>query len=141
MKMRKGAALPGAVALCSILLIVSVAVAGTVVSIVSTNLARRTKSANELEFLNSHEQFVNNDGDPSAITGTKYTYRVYDFDEIPGKEIKALVAYVKDTETIKYYSIYDFTNYETLAYQTNNLYIYNDENYIYLGGLVKIDRS
>ena len=141
MKVKKGAALPGAVALCSILLIVSVAVAGTVVSIVGTNIARRNKNSNDLEFLNSHEQFVRSNGDQSAITGTKYTYRVYDYDEVVGKDIKALVAYVKGTDTIKYYSIYDFTHGETLAYQTNNLYIYNDENYIYLGGLVKIDRS
>ena len=143
MRKNKGAALPGAVALCSIMLILSVTVAGTVVSVITTNKARRLNTENELDFLISHEQFIANGAatnETEYITSSKYDYMVY-ANIIEDHNVKALVAFIKNTETPKYYSVYDFTSSKVLAYQTSNLYIYEDEDYIYYGGIVQVGRE
>lgn len=144
---KKGAALPGAIALCSILLIVSITVSGTIVGLVSNNKINRMKADNEFEFLIAHEKFVNNGGSSdkditSLIGDVNFRPHVYEKDD--NSNIKSLVAWKKNVDEIKYYSIVDFTNLgdiKVLAYQTDKLYVYEDADYWYLGGLVKIAKD
>ena len=140
MKKRRGVALPTAIALCSMMLIVSITVGGILVAINATNIANSKIEANELEFLKSHEEFVNSSGDVTAVTSTKYDYRSFEA-TIEGNDLKALVAYNKNSDTMRYYSIYDFTHDKVIAYQTSHLYVPMDVNFYYIGGIIPVNRS
>ena len=146
MRKRRGAALPGAIALVTMLLIVSITVTATIVTISTLNTINRLEANNEMEFLNMHERFVNGDGAlPEPISDT-YRYQVYsdESDRVNNEYVKALVAWKKNVDEVKYYSIVDFSDVDNpvvLAYQTNYLYIIEDENYQYLGDYLAIPRS
>lgn len=144
---RKGAALPGAIALCSILLIVSITVSGTIVALVSNNKINRMRAENDFEFMVAHEKFIAANGSSDAEIATllgDVNFRPHVYEKVGNPNIKSLVAWKKNVDEIKYYSIADFTdldNIKILAYQTENLYITEDENFIYVGGYVEIDRG
>lgn len=146
MKKKKAMALPGAIFLCTMLLIVSVTVAATIMAISTLNIINRTESENELDFLSMHEKFVNGGGVLPDPGSEKYRYRAYnyEYESVENEDIKALVAWKLNDDVVKYYSIVDFSdaeNIKVLAYQTSYLYITEDENYQYLGGYLAIPRS
>lgn len=149
MRKKKAAALPGAIALCSILLIISITVSGTIVTMVSENKINRMKLDYETEFLVAHEKFVADRGETDIGTllgDTSFRPRVYTLAGHPN--IKSLVAWKKNIDEIKYYSIVNFDvdedetyKIDVLAYQTTNLYIYEDEDNWYVGGIVPISKE
>lgn len=141
MRRKKAAALPGAIALCSILLIVSITVSGTIITMVSENKINRMRLDYETEFLVAHEKFVADGGvsDIETLLGdTSFRPRVY---TLNGTNVKTLVAWKKNIDEIKYYSIVDFDTGDVLAYQTTNLYIYEDLDNWYVGGIVPISKE
>ena len=137
MRKKKGAALPTAIILCMFMLIVSFAVAYLVVDNFTINRISEFDANSELIFLTSHNEYIKNH-DLSDITDTTYEYRNYEKQD--NTNIKALVAYQKGNNEMKFYSIYDFEHdeVEVLAYQTSNFYITNDGVYDYLAGIVAI---
>ena len=140
MRKQKGIALPGAIALSSIMLIVSVTVAAVVIAVIGVANARTKTLENDLDFLTAHELFVKGTFDPETYNDGKYKYEVYPYTK-GGTEYKALVAKNKVSGEIRYYSVYDFTHRKVMAYQTTNLYITEDEDNMYLGGIVPVDRG
>lgn len=144
MRKKKGVALPTAIALCSVLLIVSFAVTGAILGMVSLNKVERILVDNDLEFLKAHQKFVANNGpsdkDIAELLGdVNFIPHVYE-----DGGVKSLVAWNKSESEIKYYSIVDFSNLDNvkiLAYQTDHLYITEDESNWYVGGLIKIAKE
>lgn len=144
MRKKKGEALPTAIALCSVLLIVSFAVTGAILGMVSLNKVERILVDNDLEFLKAHQKFVANNGpsdkDIAELLGdVNFIPHVYE-----DGGVKSLVAWNKSESEIKYYSIVDFSNLDNvkiLAYQTDHLYITEDESNWYVGGLIKIAKE
>ena len=132
---RKGAALPTAVALCTFLLIITFTVTTLILEISTINTINNMETKRNILFSESHNTFVSNNGDISSITDETYTWATYNGEN----NIKALVAYMKNGNTIKFYSIYDFDNSKTLAYQTSVIYTTtNSEGVTMLGGIVPI---
>lgn len=134
MKKRKGAALPTAVALCTFLLIITFVVTSLIVELSMLN--RMTVKENNLETLTNKafNTFVANNGDISSFDDTTYTWKTYNGEN----DIKALVAYKNNSDSIVYYSIYDFTNSKVLAYQTSVIYIKEVDGVRLLAGIVPI---
>ena len=144
MRKKKGVALPTAIALCSVLLIVSFAVTGAILGMVSLNKVERILVDNDLEFLKAHQKFVANNG-PSDL---EIAELLGDVNFIPhvyeDGDVKSLVAWNKSESEIKYYSIVDFSdldNIKILAYQTDHLYVTEDESNWYVGGLIQIAKE
>lgn len=144
MRKKKGVALPTAIALCSVLLIVSFAVTGAILGIVSLNKVERILVDNDLEFLKAHQKFVANNGASDAeiaelLGDVNFIPHVY-----KDGSVKSLVAWNKSESEIKYYSIVDFSdldNIKILAYQTDHLYVTEDESNWYVGGLIQIAKE
>lgn len=136
MRKRKGLALPGAVALCSFLIVMSFAVSIIVLQTFSNNKINNIYREQKILFAQSHAQFFESKGDKSAITDKSLTYRVYSGED----DIKALCAFVGTRNELRYYAIYDFTvdNEKVLVYQTSNLYLKDIDGISYLGGLVPL---
>lgn len=134
MKKRKGAALPTAVALCTFLLIITFVVTSLIVELSMLN--RVTLKENNLETLSNKafNTFVTNNGDISSLDDTTYTWKTYNGEN----DIKALVAYKNNSDSIVYYSVYDFTNRKVLAYQTSVTYIKEVDGVKLLAGIVPI---
>ncbi len=146
MRKRKGVALPTAIALCSVLLIVSFAVTGAILGMVSLNKVERILVDNDLEFLKAHQKFVANNGSSDdeiaeLLGDVNFIPHVYEYGD---GNVKSLVAWNKSKSEIKYYSIVDFSdldNIKILAYQTDHLYVTEDESYWYVGGLIQIAKE
>ena len=141
MKKRKGAALPSAVILCMFMLIVTFGVTYLIIDNFTLNRISELDNNAELIFLTSHNEYIKNDGDLSAISDTTYVYKEYKESAsiIHGagaedKDIKALVAY-NAANTMKFYSIYDFYADELIAYQTSDFYIVDNR----LANLIPIE--
>ena len=146
MRKKKGVALPTAIALCSVLLIVSFAVTGAILGMVSLNKVERILVDNDLEFLKAHQKFVANNGPSDAeiaelLGDVNFIPHVYVYED---GDVKSLVAWNKSESEIKYYSIVDFSdsnNIKILAYQTDHLYVTEDESNWYVGGLIQIAKE
>ena len=133
---RRGAALPTAVALCSLLLLISFVVSSLIIEMAMLNKLTDVKSKSELLFNEAHNTFVSHEGDISTIVDNTYSWHTYNGED----NVKALVAYKKDSDSIVFYSIYDFDSGETLAYQTSVTYITkNSEGVLMLGGIVPME--
>ncbi len=130
MRTKKGAVLPGAVMLCSLMLIVSVSVGFFVVQNALLNKTANVISNVELKLAKAHEQFVESDGDLSAITITNYTWEKYEKEG--DTSVKALIGLTANS-SIRFFSVYDFTNGEVLAYQTQKFSITIGENQFIFG--------
>ena len=136
MRKQKGAALPGAIILCTFLLVVSFAVSYLVIETVALAKVAKIEADQSLILSNGHNEFVSNGGNiPSDTTFNWQTY----YDE-GNPTVKGLVAYAKASQEMKFYSIYDFTNDKLLAYQTKEFYITSEnvgnKTTFYLAGIV-----
>ena len=142
MRFKRGAVLPGAIILSMLMLIISFSVAAFVVTNSTISNINDLKESRLNEFRIAHNQFVENDGDLSKVTNTNFKWESYTKD---ATEIKALCAYNKVGDDMRFYSIYDFSTDTLLAYQTSSFYITSetvgDEVIQYLGGIVPIVRS
>ncbi len=131
MKRHDGFALPTAVALCSVLLIVSIGVSSVLVVSSSLSRVRTVQSDNEIIFRKSTNTWISASGDHTSIIDDNFTWNTYDGES----GLKALVA--ESANTIRFYAVYDFTNSDLLAYQSSNFYITtNGSGQHLLGGLV-----
>ena len=109
MRIRRGAALPTAVALCTFLLIISFVVTSIILEISMLNKLTNIETDRNLLFLQAHNLFIEHNGDISTLEDATYTWHTYDGDN----NIKALAAYKNNSNEIKFYSIYDFDNEKT----------------------------
>lgn len=133
MRMKKGAALPGAIILCFMLLIISYAVGASILQMVANNKVQQFNNAQREIFDASYKEFLVNYS-TSDITDETYTWET-NSDTIDTKEYVALAAYRNDS--LSFYAIYNKTDSKTVAYQTSNFYIVENK----LGGLIEIVRS
>ena len=131
MKLRKAAALPGAIIICMLLLVISVTVCAFVIRNATNTTINNMLDQRALDFADYFNKFKQT-GDTSLITQTKYTLKVYDGEN----NVKALTAKEKATDSLLFYGIYDFTNEKTLAYQTSSFYIEEIAGTSYLAGIV-----
>lgn len=142
MRKKKGAALLSAIALSSILLLVAISISSVVITTVTWNRYNNKVIDDSVHFASNHALFVKNNGDISSLDKSLYDWAVYEGDPT---SIKGLVAYIKNTDTIKFYSIYDFTEFKVLAYQERDFYIttevIEEVEYFYLGGIIELPRG
>ena len=131
MKLRKAAALPGAIMICTLLLIISVTISAFVIQNATTTIVNNANDKKLSDFVDSFNKFKQT-GDTSLISSARYTYKVYDGEN----QIKALTASEKASETLVFYAIYDFDSGDTLAYQTSDFYIEEKAGINYLAGIV-----
>lgn len=136
MRKKKGAALPMAVALCSILLIVSMAVGTFLIESFTLNRSNDVNYNNRLYYETYAERFINGD-DVSLFPNDRVNWKEYIGET---SDIKALVAYRKSDNKMVFYTIYSFAgeNPSCLAYQTDSFYIVEKEDGNYIGGIVKL---
>ena len=134
MKKHKAFGIPTAIALCTMLLIVSIAVGSMIVVASSLNKVANVQSYFELIYRSSTHEFIKAG---TAVTVDKISDTTFDWAIYAGEgEIKALVA--ERGNAIRFYAIYDFEHDDLLAYQSSNFYISTDgEGNKLLGGLVK----
>lgn len=131
MKLRKGAALPGAIMLCFMLLIISYAVGASILQMVANNKLEAFKTEQKEVFASSYKQFLAS-FNTENITDTKYQWESELTENYAG-----LAAYSKNSDDLYFYAIYDITNEKTIAYQTSNFYKVDGK----LGGILSISRS
>ena len=133
MKKHQAFGVPTAIALCSLLLIVSMGVGATVVSISAMTKVRRVQSNYEIIYRASTNQFISvGEGcTVDDISDTTFEWAIYDGEN----HIRALVA--ESASTVRFYAIYDFEHNDLLAYQSSKLFISEDgSGNKLLGGLV-----
>ena len=131
MRMKKGAALPGAIMLCFMLIIVSYAVGASILQMVANNKVQQFHTEQKEIFDQSYKEFLLN-FDKSDITDEVYTWKSKE-ETIEAIDYVALAAYRSDD--VVFYAIYDKTNEKTVAYQTSNPYIDSNGK---LAGLIAI---
>lgn len=121
MKKRRGAALAGAIILCSLIITVSLAVGVVFIDISANNIVRRIDNQAELQFNASFNSFVSNNGAKPDNT-SKFTFEVYKKED--NNQIKALVA-KNSGGTMVFYAIYNFEvgHEKVLAYQTSDFVV------------------
>jgi len=129
---RRGAALPGAIILCSLIVVVSIGLSTVFISLTASNFVSKTKNANSLSFAQAFNNFKDNDG--AVPESSRYTWKVYETTK-DGDTYKALCAKDSNNNLI-FYGIYNFTDHETIAYQESNFYITNEGGTDYLAGIV-----
>ena len=130
MKSRRGAALAGAIILCSLIITVSFAISAVFLNISSDNIVRRIENQRSLDYAQAFNRFkAGEDLDLSA----KYSAEVYAKDT----NVKALVIKGSSSGTMLFYAIYDFDleHEKTLAYQESHFDVKYIEEKLYLGGI------
>ena len=128
MKKRRGAALAGAIILCSLIITVSFAISAVFLNISANNIVRRIENEVSLEYQKAFNRFKSN----QTVSNTNtITYEQYS----DGGNIKALVARRGSSNSITFYGLYNTSTYKVLAYQESHFDVeYIDEN-LYLGGI------
>lgn len=132
MRKRRAAALPGAIAICTLLLIISLTVTTVIFSIVATNKIKAVNIDNNLYYLTYHNEFIDNNGDKSSFPTDKVNWETYN-----DGDIKVLVAKSKITNSLLFYSVYDFDQNKVLAYQTRDFYCPIIDGHYYYAGIVE----
>ena len=132
MKSRRGAALAGAIILCSLIITVSFAISAVFLNISSDNIVRRVENQRSLDYAQAFNRFkAGEDLDLSA----KYRAEVYAKEDT---NVKALVIKGSSSGTMLFYAIYDFDlehEKNTLAYQESHFDVKYIEEKLYLGGI------
>ena len=128
MRQKKGAALITAIALCTILLIISMAVGTFVIELSTVNKINDIKSTNRIYYDTYANRFVSGD-DAASFPTDKVNWEVK-----TNGNIKGLIARSKTEDKIVFYTIYDFTKHEYLAYQYDEVYIKDNK----LGGILPL---
>lgn len=132
MRKRKGAALPGAVMLGSLLLVVSFSVAYLVVYHSTVGMVASLKSSLRVEFLSNFEKFKEGTA-VGDLSGDKLVYT-----SLADGEVKALIGRNKGG-LMQAYGIYDFDTNKVLAYQDSDFYIAVIDGHSYLGGILDME--
>ena len=133
MKRRDGFGIPTAIAMCTVLLIVSMGVSSILIVSSALNKVTYVQSDYEITYKVSTNEFIAA-GDTVTvddISDTNFDWAIYS-----EGQVKALVA--ESADTVRFYAIYDFEHDDLLAYQSSNFYVTTDgEGNKWLGGLVK----
>ena len=129
MKKRRGAALAGAIILCSLIITVSLAIGAVFINMSADNIVRRIENQSGLQFDAAFNKFVSTEGNKPEDT-SRYTFEIYKKDE----DVKALVG-KNGSSNIVFYGIYNFDTDKVLAYQTSHLDIEVGESGLTLGGI------
>ena len=132
MRKRKGAALPGAIMLCSLLLVVSFSVSYLIVYHSTIGKIGSMESALRVEFLESFEKYKAG----TSVGDLRSETLVYT--SLLDGDIGALIGRNKGG-FMKAYGIYDFNTHEVLAYQDANFYIEVRDGHSYLGGILDME--
>ncbi len=130
MKLRRGAALPGAIILGSFMLLIGMGLALILLDISSLNKVSRTTDSKEIFFAQGYKIFTEDGSLPKS--NEYYTWKIYEKDE----DVKALTALYKSGNGVAFYGIYNFDTDTTLAYQIDNVYTTTEGGITYLGGIV-----
>ena len=164
LRKRKAVALPGAIALASFMLIVSIAVSSIIVELITLNQIKTIVNQNNMHFAEIYSEFLSKDTgigvagretsinnfihDINTMDGVKYRYRTYADANDANENYRAFVVYKLNEDTIIYYAIYDSSNpsHPTIAYQTDSSNIYapylqkgeDTRKYQYLGGIIRL---
>jgi len=133
MRKKRGAALPGAIMLGSLIVFISMGIALILLETSSYNALVRTQDDVQIFFAESFNDFKDDGSLPKE--NEYFTWKIY---EKPATDIKALTAYYKSGNGIAFYAIYDFDLDKTLAYQTGSMYITMEGGTQYLGGIVPV---
>ncbi len=132
MKKRKGAALPGAIMLCSLLLVVSFSVAYIVVYHATIGRVDSLKSSFHLEFHESFEKFK------AGVAVGEITSENLVYTTVSDGDVKGLIGRNKGG-IMQAYGIYDFAYDQVLAYQESDFYITVVDGHSYLGGILDME--
>ena len=133
MRNRKGAALPGAILICTFLMVVTFSVAYLVVHSATIKQIEGIQGDQHLEFESAYRHFKANNGDMSAFSSDSFVYST-----LADGNVKAVIAKNKGAQ-MRFYAIHDFSSGKTLAYQTEDFYITVKEGHSYLGGLLLME--
>lgn len=137
MRKRKGAALPGAIMACGLLLVVSFSVAYLVIHNATLHRLSSIESGYRLDYLSAFNHFKEDNGSLANISSSTFVYTRIVEEDNPNK---ALIARTKGGQ-MKFYAIYDFDSNATLAYQTEDFYITVIGEEEYLGGLLPLSKE
>lgn len=129
MRKRKGAALPGAIMLCTLLMAVTFGVAFLVVNAATTSRVESIESAYRLEFESAYHYFRKHE----SIDG--FESQTFVYSTLESGNMKGVLAKNK-AGSLCFYAIIDFDSGTTLAYQTSDFYISVKDGKSYLGGLL-----
>ena len=132
MRKQKGAALPGAVMLCVLLLVVSFSVAYLVVYNATIGKVDSVKSSYRIEFAEAFEKYKVG----TAVGDIHSDNLVYS--TISDGDTKALIGRNKGG-IMQAYGIYDFAHDKLLAYQDADFYITVRDGHSYLGGVLDME--
>ena len=142
MKKHKGAALPAAMLMVGMLTVFSFGIAYLVMENNIISQINRINSSTDEIFLKAHNEFIKSVGDHKdsiELMSNRYLWEIY---KGQSDNIYALAAYEKASSgNMVFYSIYDFENGKTLAYQTSSFYITVVDGDSYLGGIVLVQRG
>ena len=130
MKLRRGAALPGAIILGSFMVLIAMGLAIVLLDISGLNKVSRAYDSNEIVFAQGYKIFTEDGSLPNEIE--YYTWKIYEKDE----DVKALTANYKSGNGIAFLAVYDFDQDKTLAYQVGNIYTTNKGGVTYLADIV-----
>lgn len=129
MKKRRGAALAGAIILCSLIITVSFAISAVFLNLSANNIIRRVENQVSLEYEKAFNRFKNGE---TVENTTSITYEQYQKDE----HTKALVARRGSENKITFYAIYDSNDGgHVLAYQESHFDVEYIDDKLYLGGV------
>lgn len=129
MRKKKGAALPGAIMLCTLLMAVTFGVAFLVVNAATTSRVESIESAYRLEFESAYHYFLEH----KNIAG--FESQTFVYSTLESGNTKSVLAKNK-AGSLCFYAIVDFDSGATLAYQTSDFYISVKDGKSYLGGLL-----
>ena len=164
LRKKKGVALPGAIALASFLLIVSLAVSSIIIELITLNQIKTIVNENNMYFSEVYSKFLAKDtgiGSAGRMTNindyiyelnhmddAKYRYRTYADGEGENEHYRAFMVYKLNEFSMLYYAIYksDEVGHPTIAYQTDSSNLYapylqksgDARKYKYLGGIIKL---
>lgn len=121
---RKGAALPGAIILCTLIIIVSLGLASVLLNISASNIVHKNETMLSLKYQEAFNNFKKDASDKPLDTSS-ISWKIYEKDT----NIHALCAY--QGEDLVFCGIYDHTEEEVLTYQESNFYILSSEGASY----------
>lgn len=130
MRKKRGAALPGAILLSSMVVLVSMGLALVLLETASYNNITVIENSKYNYFSENFNKFKVDSTLPE--NNENFTWKIYEKDA----DVKALVARSKQGNVITFCGVYDFNQDLVLAYQIDNVYIKVEGGTSYLAGIV-----
>lgn len=130
MRKKRGAALPGAILLSSLIVLVSMILAIVLIETASFNNLTRIQDETALFFAEGYTKFKSDGSLPTD--NNNFSWKIYEGEN----DIKALTANYKSGNGIAFCGVYDFFNEKTLAYQRDEIYMTVEGGITYLAGVV-----